>query len=83
VQGAGWLPGGTVTFILTGPTQFDIGFLTVPDSGEWGGSFTVPESPADDYDLVLSENHEGCELTVTHPFTIESAADTEPPLSLG
>jgi hypothetical protein len=32
-----------------------------------------------DYGLVFSENHEGCELTVTQLFTVESAADTEPP----
>jgi hypothetical protein len=46
VQGAGWLPGGTVTITATGPTQFGLGPLTVPDSGEWGGSFTLPELPA-------------------------------------
>jgi hypothetical protein len=80
-QGAGWLPGGTVTFTATGPTQFTLSPLTVPDSGEWEGNFTLPELPGGDYELVFSENHEGCELAVTQLFTIESesAADTEPP----
>jgi hypothetical protein len=81
LQGAGWLPGGTVTSTATGPIKFTLNPLTVPDSGEWEWSFTiVPEFAGGDYELVFSENHEGCELLVQEVFTIEAPeSDTEPP----
>jgi cohesin domain-containing protein len=79
VQGGGWLPGGTVTITATGPTQFDLGSVPVPDSGAWSGNITVPEVPTGNYELVFSENHEGCEIRVTNPFIIVAQAATLDP----
>jgi hypothetical protein len=71
IQGKGWLPGGTVAFTMSGPEQYDITSMPVPDSGEWAINLHVVDAtPPGDYDLVFSENHEGCELTVTQLFTI-------------
>jgi hypothetical protein len=84
VQGKGWLPGGTVSVTTIGPkpesTQYDVTSIPIPDSGAWEISLPVTDAALPgDYGLVSSENHEGCELTVTQLFTVESAADTEPP----
>jgi hypothetical protein len=82
--GAGWLPGGTVTFTPIGPktepTEYEVTSVPVPDSGEWESDFIVPDTALPgDYDFVFSENHEGCELRVTFLFTVVAAEDTEPP----
>jgi hypothetical protein len=79
VQGGGWLPGGSVTITATGPTQFDLGSVPVPDSGAWSGNITVPEVPTGNYELVFRENHEGCELVATDPFIIVAQAATLDP----
>jgi uncharacterized repeat protein (TIGR01451 family) len=80
IQGKGWLPGGTVTFTMTGPEHYDIASIPVPESGEWGINLHVVDAtPPGNYELGFSEDHEGCKQTVVQPFTIESVADTEPP----
>jgi hypothetical protein len=81
VQGQGWLPGGTVTFTITsydGPEQYYVGSVLVPDSGAWVGRFTVPNAQPGDYDLVVSEDHGGCELRVTWFFTINTPTPVTP-----
>jgi Domain of unknown function (DUF5011) len=78
VQGKGWRPGGIVGITLTdGSTQYDVGSVQVPDSGQWEIGNTVPDAPHGDYNLVVSENHEGCELRITEPFTI---VPNQPPI---
>jgi hypothetical protein len=50
VQGEDWLPGGTVTVVLVDePAQFDVGSVSVPGSGAWESSFTLPDAPPLDY----------------------------------
>jgi hypothetical protein len=82
VQGKDWLPGGTVTITFTGVIEgYVVGSVPVPGSGEWESSFTVPDEPAGDfdYDLVFSENHEGCELRITQAFVIIVGQETPTP----
>jgi hypothetical protein len=38
IQGRDWLPGGTIAFTMSGPEQYDIASIPVPDSGEWGST---------------------------------------------
>jgi hypothetical protein len=83
VQGKDWLPGGTVTITFTGVIEgYVVSSVQVSDSGEWESSFAVPDEPAGDfdYDLVVSENHEGCELRITQAFVIKlPPTDTDIP----
>jgi hypothetical protein len=79
IQGEGWLPGGTVTITATAPDQTDeiIQTVLVPDSGTWETDIDVIGPPPGNYELVFSENKDGCELRVTTPSTIN-----EPTISL-
>jgi hypothetical protein len=81
VQGEGWLPGGTVAFTLIGPTQFYINSAPVPDSGKLDFNISMPSVLPGDYDLVFSQDHDGCKLRVRKPFTIvaSSKSDTQYP----
>jgi hypothetical protein len=82
VQGIDWLPRGIVTFTLVGPTQFYINSAPVPDSGTLNFNISMPDVLPGDYDLVFSEDHDGCELRVTKRFTIVASpkSDTQPPM---
>jgi hypothetical protein len=75
VQGQGWLPGGTVALTITsGPDRYDVGSVQVPESGAWESSFTVPDVLGGEYELVVSETHEGCELLITEFFWVEPSS---------
>jgi uncharacterized membrane protein YeaQ/YmgE (transglycosylase-associated protein family) len=85
VQGKDWAPGGKVTFALTGAQtgaeQFNLGSVEAADSGEWkrdGFSlWNPPHLLPGVYELLFNEEHSGCELRVTKPYTI-----TEPTITL-
>jgi hypothetical protein len=82
VQGKGWHPSGTVALAATGPKEYDIASVPVTESGGWESGLTVAQAPSGDYDLVFSENHDGCELRVRQTFTVPELPlepDFEPP----
>jgi hypothetical protein len=78
VQGKDWIPGGTVTFALaepqTGAEQFNLGSVGVPDYGEWKrDDFSLWNRPRllpGVHELLFNEEHGGCDLRVTKPYTI-------------
>jgi hypothetical protein len=78
VQGKNWHPGGTVAITIGGPAQLNVPPVSIPESGEWEISLGIGAEPLPgNYNLMFSENHEGCELSVTESFTISS--DTQSP----
>jgi hypothetical protein len=80
VQGAGGLPGGTVTlFADPHPRQAVMDAVPVPASGVWESRIGIG-TLAGDYQLVFSEASGGCDLRVTKPFTIVEQATPTPPV---